>query len=252
VKGVSVADSIIVKQESGILSLTLNRPECGNLITMEMIATLRQSLLDLSSDTRVVVLRANGPDFCKGRDYQQAPEDARDNKVVTAAHVRDNMTAPILGMYTAINVPTISVVQGAAAGFGCALACSCDIVLAGPKARFALPEMRERGLPPTLAMTALIDRVSFRALTYLVYSTVEIDAQNALMSGFASAVLPDIESQSQDVIDRVASIPPETVRSVNRYLKMAPAMEPSARAELGSNLYAVTSSSLASAKSKTK
>ena len=241
-------ETIIFKQTGPVLSLMLNRPDCGNLITMEMIGAVTERLRNLSKETRLVVFRGAGTDFCKGRDYKKAPEDAGTDRSISASAVRERMTTPILAMYAAIkelSVPTISVVQGAAAGFGCAFPCSCDIVLAGERARFSLPEMRERGLPPTLAMTALADRVNYRSLSYLVYSSAEIDSKTALSAGLVSVVCRDdeLDKQAQETIDAISSRPRESIKAVNRYLKLAPYMEPRGRAELGANLFAIASAS---------
>lgn len=239
---------VIVEQADRVLSLTLNRPECGNLITMPMIKTITQTLRDVSRDTNVVVFRAAGADFCKGRDYARAPEDAAKGEIITAATIRETMTSPVLAMYTAIkelSVPCIAVVQGAALGFGCAFPCACDIVLAGAGAKFGLPELHERGLPPTLAMTALLDRVSLRMLTYLAYSSTPIDARTAQAAGLISAVYDDahLSASAGDVIAGIASRPAEGIRAICRYLRLAPYMEPRGRAEFGANLFAVAAAS---------
>jgi enoyl-CoA hydratase/carnithine racemase len=237
-----------IKEADAVLEIVLNRPECGNLITMSMISEIGNALRNLSAKTTAVVLRGEGKDFCKGRDYAQAPEDAKRHHTPDAVQIRDNMTMPILAMYSLIRdlpVPTISVVQGTATGFGCAMACACDVVLAGRGARFSLPEMRERRLPPTLAMTALYDRIGYRTLAYLVFSTEELDGDAAVKSGLASAAFEDtdLDRRSRQIISTVASLPPATVKSVKAYLKAAPSMDTRGRAELGSSLYAVVASS---------
>jgi enoyl-CoA hydratase/carnithine racemase len=188
-----MTDHVKLQTKNGALWITLNRPDCGNLITMSMIRTLTETLQSIPDDIKIVVIDAEGDEFCKGRDYSEAPEDAAKGKKPSALDIRTRMTAPIIDFYSTIksaSVPTVSVVQGAAAGFGCALACACDIVIAGDRARFSLPEMHERGLPPTLAMTALLDRVNLRTLVYLVFGTEQIGAAAALSAGLVSAVEP--------------------------------------------------------------
>lgn len=237
-----------INQTENVLEIVLSRPECGNLITMPMISQIGDALRNLSQQTGVVVLRGEGLDFCKGRDYAQAPEDAGHRRSPDAVEIRDKMTASILAMYGLIReaaVPTVSIVQGTATGFGCAMACACDVVLAGRSARFSLPEMRERRLPPTLAMTALYDRISYRTLTYLVFSTEELDGDAALKAGLASMVFDDddLVRRSQEIVKTTASLPANSVKAVKAYLKVAGSMDIRGRAELGSSLYAVVSSS---------
>lgn len=238
---------LLMRQDEATLWVTLNRPDCGNAFTMEMVEALTEALHRVPQDTKLVVLSGEGQDFCKGRDYREAPESSRGGRTPTALQIRDEMTTPILALYTAIKdlpVPTVSVVHGEAHGFGCALACACDIVLAAEGSRFRLPEM-QRGLPPTLAMTALLDRMTLRGLSYLVYSTAEINALAALAAGLVSAVYPEgaLDREAKALGEGICSQPLAAVRAVKDYLRLAPHMEPRGRAHFGAGLFAAVLSS---------
>ena len=241
------AEAISIQHQDAVYTVELARPECGNLITMDMIAALARGLEALPVDAKLIVIRGRGADFCKGRDYRSAPESARDGRPPSARAIIDTMAAPALAAYEALReapVPTLAVVQGAASGFGCALACACDIVLAGAGSRFRFPEMN-RGLPPTLAMHAVMDRVSTRALSYLVYSTAEVDSGTALALGLASIIVPDdeLEREAAALVAAISKHPSDAVRTVKSFLRRAPAMDPQARAELAATLFATTLSS---------
>src|SRR3546814_7438077 len=91
---------------------------------------------------------------------------------------------PILGVYDAFRrlpVPVLTLVQGRALGFGCAMVGASDVAIAAASARFALPEMKH-GIPPTLAISALVPRVAAKTVADLVYSAEEIDASSAFRS----------------------------------------------------------------------
>jgi enoyl-CoA hydratase/carnithine racemase len=185
--------------------------------------------------------RGQGADFCKGRDYASAPERAQGGAAPTAGEIRRRTAEPIVALYSALRelpVPALALVQGAAHGFGCALACGCDIVLAAEDARFRLPEM-ERGLPPTLAMASLLERIAPKTLAYLVYSTAELDARTALGMGLASALCPaaELAAQGQRIAETICSRSHEALRAVKAYLASAPRMEPRARGELAVSLF---------------
>ena len=157
------------------------------------------------------------------------------------------MTGPMVNLYTLLKecpVPTVSLVQGLAYGFGCALAGTCDIVLAAKSARFRLPEMG-RGLPPTLAMSALWDKISARGLAYLVYSTAEIDADTAQTMGLVSAIVADgeLEQRATALTAAMAGQPLDAIRAVKEYLTLAPSMSGAARAGLGASIFAAVLSS---------
>ena len=228
--------------------IELNRPDCGNLMTMDMVKSLTRALQTIAPNVKFVVISGHGKDFCKGRDYQAAPESAAAGRAApTALKIREEMTAPMTTLYTTLRelpVPPLSIVQGAAYGFGCALAGACDMTLAAESATFRLPEM-ERGLPPTLAMSALWDRISPRAIGYMVYSTAELNARDALTIGLASTVVPDTElgARANVLIDTVCREPIDALKAVKEYLKQAPSMPAAARGILGATLFAAVLSS---------
>ncbi|MCW5602974.1 MAG: enoyl-CoA hydratase/isomerase family protein [Burkholderiales bacterium] len=234
---------ITVTTSGGSCRIELNRPECGNLVTTDMVQGLTRALQSVAAGVKLVIVAGRGQDFCKGRDYQTAPESAGGGRAAPSAlEIRERMTGPMMTLYTALRdlrVPTLSIVQGAAYGFGCALAGACDMTVAAERARFRLPEMG-RGLPPTLAMSALWDRIAPRTIGYMVYSTAEITAHDALVIGLANTVVPDaeIEKHAASLVETVCKQPLDAVMAVKEYLKAAPSMPSGARGGFGASLFA--------------
>ena len=117
---------VVVSAANGACRIELNRPDCGNLVTTGMVGELARALQSVAADVKLVVITGRGADFCKGRDYQSAPESAvADKGAPSALDIRERMTGPMMTLYTLLReapVPTLSVVRGAAYGFGCALA----------------------------------------------------------------------------------------------------------------------------------
>ena len=110
----------------------------------------------------------------------------------SAETLRRVVAAPPLALYDALKaapVPVLGVVRGQALGVGCALAGICDVTLAASDATFQIPEM-ERDIPPALVMSALLARVPYKTLAYMVLSRVRLGAQDALHAGLVSAVVP--------------------------------------------------------------
>lgn len=174
--------------ERGVVSLTLNRPGRGNLMSAGMIERLTAAVaeIDKSSDVKAIVLRGKGKDFCLGRDPGPKPAQPPN-----AWQMHEKVTSLILDSYAAIRrcpVPVIAVVQGHAQGFGSGIAAACDMVIAADSAMFSTPEMKV-GIAPTLVMTALAD-VHRKALAHLIYSGQPITADTALAVGLVSQVVP--------------------------------------------------------------
>jgi len=228
-------EPILFNKDGEVATITLNRPDVGNLMTNEMGATLA-SMLDSASGSKLVVLRGAGKDFCLGRDLPLP--DAR--TAPTALAVRQGNTEPALRTYAAFRrntVPVLGVVTGGAIGFGCALAAACDLTFAAEDARFQLPEMNH-GIPPCLAMSALIDRVPRKAIMDMVYSTDPFDARRALAIGLVSRVVPaqDLQKEVDRFVAGVATRSTATLLAVKEYMRSAPSMEPQAAADFASNL----------------
>ena len=234
--------STIKSARTGVVAnLTIDRAAEGNMLTIDMLGELSAAVRAAgATDAKVIVLRANGPDFCRGRAPGGAPSP-------TAMKVRANVCEPILDAYDAMSnarQPIVGVVQGAALGFGCAIGSVCDITIAHDTARFKLPEM-EKDLPPTLAMSAVMPRVPRKVLAWMVYSMDELDATTARQVGIVSKVAPSaqVESEVAKLLATMTARTPEALVAVKDFLRSAPHMEPRGMADYGANLLAAVLSS---------
>jgi enoyl-CoA hydratase len=229
-------------QVAGVATIAIDRGDAGNMLTVDLLRDLSAAFRRAAaSDAKVIALRSAGDDFCRGRDPQGGKPSP------TALAMRENVVAPILDVYDAIAgapQPIICAVQGAALGFGCALATACDITIAADGAHFRLPEM-EKDLPPTLAISAMMSRVPRKALTWLVYSMEEIDADTALRLGIVSHVVPAAElgGITDRLIAELTARSREALAAVKEYMRVAPSMEPRGAADYGANLLAAVMSS---------
>jgi enoyl-CoA hydratase len=228
-------------RDGAVTTITLDRPAEGNLLPIEGVLALTAAVRAAgASDSKVIVLRGNGTDFCRGRGPGGPPSP-------TAMKMRANVCEPILDVYEAManaSQPIVGVVQGAAFGFGCAIASACDITIAHDNARFKLPEM-EKNLPPTLAMSAVGPRVPLKVIAWMVYSMEELDARAAREVGIVSKVAPSaqIESEVAKLIATLTARSPEALVAVKDFLRAAPHMEPRGMADYGANLLAAVLSS---------
>src|SRR5574341_2149583 len=181
-----MAEPVLREKDGDVTIITLNRPEAGNRQTDATWAQVTDMFDAAAKDSRAIVFKGAGDDFCLGREAMGAP-----GPVLEAYSVRER-SETIFNLYGAFRnakVPIIGVVQGRAVGLGCALAALCDITIASDKARFSFPEMAHR-IMPTIAFSALVDRLSRKAATYMIYSTEEVDAPTALAYGLVSSVVP--------------------------------------------------------------
>ena len=117
--------------------------------------------------------------------------------------------------------------------------------IAADVARFQLPEL-EKNLPPTLAVSAMMARVPRKALTWMVYSMQQIDAQAALSLGIVSQVVP--LTQLDDACEQIAAGLAQRSRpalvAVKDYFRSAPGMDARAASDYAANLLATVFSSI--------
>ncbi len=229
-----MSDPFILDAASPVARITLNRPGEGNVLTLDAVRALAKTVIELGThaDRRAILLSGAGSDFCLGRDTKGGGGAEKP----TALQLRAGLIAPILDLYRALReapVPVIAIVQGRAFGLGCALVSTCDVAIAAAGARFKLPEM-EKDLPPTLAMSAMLQRVPPKTIAYLVYSMVEIDASVARMAGIVSHVVPesDLTRVASELGTTLSRRSPAAVKAVKEYLRSAIYMDASGAADL--------------------
>lgn len=123
-----------------VVLVTLNRPDAHNAVNVAVAEALEACVMQIEADPtiRAAVLAARGKSFCAGADLREV-----------AAGRALQLARPETGfagfVYAAKSKPWIAAVQGAAFGGGTEIALACDMIIAGEKASFALPEVK-RGL----------------------------------------------------------------------------------------------------------
>src|SRR5262245_32442299 len=120
-----------------VATITLNRPDRHNTMTIEMVAELHEALSDLSASAELTVIVLTGAGgagkpFCPGADLK-AMLEKRDRGESMAA---DRSIYQIPAMLHAAPQLTIAAINGAAAGAGLGWACACDLRVAAQSARF--------------------------------------------------------------------------------------------------------------------
>ena len=237
-----MADPILKEKDGDITTITLNRPEAGNRQTDDTWAEVTRLLDDAAKDSRLILFKGAGEDFCLGRETMGQPPPT---PAPEAYSVRDR-SETIFNLYGAFRnakAPIIGIVQGRAVGLGCALAALCDITIAGDKARFQFPETAHR-IMPTIAFSALVDRVPRKAATYMIYSTAEIDAHKALIFGLISNVVPqqELDANVKALVEHFKKMPLPAVFAVKEYARTAFDIGAQAATDFARNLHATVNS----------
>ena len=232
---------IIIQEDGDIVRITLNRPDSGNAVSDEMAGELADLLNVKARDFRLVALRGQGPDFCVGR------ASGRPRAAAPEALERRRSTEVIFKCYGAFRetpVPVVGLVQGRALGFGCSLAALCDVTIATEEATFQIPEM-SHGTMPTMVMSSLLDRLSRKAISHLVYTSAAISAQRALSFGIVSDIVGADQAQAyfEETCASILRAPAPATLGVKEYLRTAMDMDVRGAVDYARNIHATINSS---------
>jgi enoyl-CoA hydratase/carnithine racemase len=227
-----------------VATLRLSRGEKGNRLLAAELPLVGRAIGALAAKKafKVVLVRADGENFCLGRQ-----PDPPGTTPTTATGIRAAITEPILDVYAEIRaaeIPVIAVVQGQAKGFGCALVSQCDLAIAADDATFSLPEL-DHDLPPTLAISVMLHKIPPKRLLHMVYTRRTIGAAEALSIGLVSEVVP--RASLNDAVEKMLAHLTDRNRAalcgVKEYLGAALYADPHGAARLASNLLACVLSS---------
>lgn len=206
-----------VSRTEGVGRITLARPEKKNALDRPMADEIVQALESLASaaETRVVLIDAEGDDFCAGADLEAL------ESLVGADREAQLEDARALGrVFTTIRqlpVPVVAAVRGRALAGGAGLATACDLVLAHPDATFAYPEVRI-GFVPAMVMTILRRIVPERQAFDLAITGRSVSAGEAEKLGLVSRVVADepFGAKVDEICGAIARSPREAVRRTKK------------------------------------
>jgi methylglutaconyl-CoA hydratase len=212
------ATRIRVEERDGVGRILLARPEKRNAIDRAMADELfaALSVLEAEPTVRVILIRAEGIDFCSGADLEALSE------MLDAPADLHREDAEALGRVflavRAIVKPVVAAVHGRALAGGAGLALSCDIVLAHEDAKFGFPEVRV-GMVPAMVMTLLRRAVGEKHAADLVLSGRIIGAEEGARVGLVSRVLPGrtFDADVDRIVDGLAKSP-KTAMALSKWL----------------------------------
>ncbi|VAW10414.1 Enoyl-CoA hydratase [hydrothermal vent metagenome] len=147
-------ETLAVTKFGDVLEIGLDRPERMNAINITMLKELREVFEGPAAAARAVVLRGGEGAFCAGQDLTELPS----RSPAAVAEVIDSHYNPLIRLITDFPVPVVACVRGAAAGAGCSLALTADIVIAAKSARFDAAFVR-LGLIPDCGATHVLPRL---------------------------------------------------------------------------------------------
>ena len=199
---------LLAKEDSGILTLTLNRPDIMNSLNFSLLHALRDQIeaVRSRSDIRVVIITGSGERaFCAGADLKERatlqPEQVKE------------FIFTIRNLFTSIeqlNKPVIAAVNGIALGGGTELALASDIRIASNTASMGLTETRLAIIPGAGGTQRLPRLVGKGKAKELIFTGQRLDAQEALKIGLVNKICDqkDLSDECKKMADMICETGP--------------------------------------------
>jgi 2-(1,2-epoxy-1,2-dihydrophenyl)acetyl-CoA isomerase len=186
-------ETLILERHGGVATVTLNRPDTFNALSLALGRDIFHATLELDDDpaVRCIVVTGRGKAFCAGGDVK----DFVDQLPRIGAHIKE-LTTYLHGAVSRLArtaKPVIMAVNGVAAGGGLSFALAGDIVVAAESARFTMAYSKIAATPDGSSSYFLPRLVGLRRAMELYLTNRVLSAREALEWGLVTRVVPDAE-----------------------------------------------------------
>lgn len=216
-------DPVLIERDSGVVTLTLNRPEIRNAMDPELtdafVAAVESVRAD--ADARALIVTGAGSAFCAGGDLSWITPGPQ----ASVPDIRAKMRVfypKFLGVRS-LDIPTIAAVNGHAVGAGLCLAMACDIRIASEDAKLSVPFTR-LGMHPGMAATYLLTRlVGTARASELFFTARPIEGREAARIGLVNRAVPasDVLAAATELARDIATTAPIATALLKRALYLA-------------------------------
>ena len=207
--------------DGGVRTITLNAPERLNALDRPLLDELRDAVRQVAGDAeaRALVVTGAGRGFCAGADLDGLFGD-RTRPTGVLRQVLLDVYASFLPLRE-LAIPTISAVHGPAVGAGLNIALACDVIVAGPEAKFG-PTFTSIGLHPGGGCTwMLTQRIGAGNAAAVLYAGDLVDAATALRLGLAQELVDDPKARAGELAALYASRNPRLMADVKESVRVA-------------------------------
>ena len=206
----SLGAGVLLRQDAGgVATLTLNRPEQYNALSLALLAALEEAMTSIAGNraVRVVILTGAGKAFCAGHDLKEIHESGDPG---FAREVFERASRVMIAL-THLPQPVIARVHGPAYAAGCQLVAQCDLAVAVPEARFATSGV-SYGVFCSTPGVPLSRNIPRKQAMEMLLTGEPVDAATALAWGLVNRVVPaagldlEIGRLAQSIIAKSAAV----------------------------------------------
>ena len=184
-------NSILVSVAGPVATITLNRPEKRNALSLDTMLEITAALTSISDgkygEIDGVVIAANGPVFSAGHNFAEMAGATK----ADAENLFEVCTA-MMDTIQSVPQPVVARVHALATAAGCQLVATCDLAVAAESAGFALPGGKG-GLFCHTPLVAVSRNIGRKRALEMAFTGDPIDARTAMEWGLVNCVVPDTE-----------------------------------------------------------
>ncbi|MFQ5933607.1 MAG: enoyl-CoA hydratase/isomerase family protein, partial [Dehalococcoidia bacterium] len=206
-------ETLLLDRTEHKVTVTLNRPDKLNAITVKMARELRTILTELNEDpdARVLILTGAGRGFCSGAELSRGDKEDKSINLLDPLH-------EVIRLMRSFKSPIIGAINGVAAGAGFSLSLACDIRIASEESRYSAIFVR-RALSVDCGLSYTLPRViGLPNALHMMYTGEIIDASTAEKMGLVSRVVPQSEllAATDELATAIANGPPLAISGIRR------------------------------------
>lgn len=207
--------------ESGVLTVTMARPDKKNAITNAMYAALADALEQAEKDpaVRAVVFQGDGDSFTAGNDMADFAAQSKDASVTS--HV-----GRFLQNLAVATKPLVAAVQGNAVGIGTTMLLHCDLIYVAPTARLITPFVNIALVPEAASTHLLPARVGYARAFEMFAFGEPVNAETAVAMGLANAVVPldELRNKAREAATKLVKRPAGSLSHTKALMRNAGAI----------------------------
>jgi enoyl-CoA hydratase/carnithine racemase len=212
-----MTDHIRLRNESGVLTMTMARPDKKNALTNAMYGKLADTLEGAETDPtmRVVLIRGDGDMFTAGNDVGEFAAMA------TGSFRDEPQVGRFLQALARSSRPLIAAVQGRAVGIGTTMLLHCDLVVLADNALLSTPFVNLALVPEAASSLLMPLRIGYARAFEMFALGESVDAASALAWGLANKVVPleRLDSEAAGLAARLARQPAGAVSITKRLMR---------------------------------
>ena len=222
-EGEALMSDLIMETDGNLLKLTLNRPDQMNAMSAGLINDLTDAVMDVTANrsARAIMITGAGRGFCAGADLQGNGLAGRREVI------EGQMIAGINRLILAVRevpVPVVIALNGAAAGAGCGLALSGDVMIAARSAKLLTAFSRIGAVLDGGMSWSLVQKIGpARATAMAMFGDQSIDAETAKEWGLVWQVVEDenLLAEASALAQRLANGPTVALGLIKRQVAFA-------------------------------